>query len=268
MRKAPVNTLRSPRRRGLRVLLLLAALGGCASAPAYLTMGSDELWAAGTRAFDEESWDDAIQTLERFVTTTPGDDRIPEARMDIARSYAGRGEYLTAASEFQRFLQLHPSHGLAPEASLGICKAYAALAPDPQRDQSYTRQAEDACAGTALEFRGLSVAAEADSIRLAMVDRLAESDFEVADFYKNISPNSAIQLYEDVVATYPDTRWAPRALLAMYRAYRSLGWDPEAEETASRLLDRYPDSNPSADLRDEIGAEKAPPPSAASQGGG
>lgn len=245
------------RRARVRILVVIALLGGCASAPAYLTMGSDELWAAGTRAYEDKNWSDAIQMLERFVATSPGDDRVPEARMDVARSYAGRGEYLTAASEFQRFLQLNPSHGLSPAASLGICTAYAALSPNPQRDQTYTRQAEDACAATALEFRGLSVALEADSIRLAMVDRLAESDFEVADFYKDISPNSAIQLYEDVVATYPDSRWAARALLEMYRAYRSLGWGPEAEETASRLLDRYPDSGPAGELRQETGRSTA-----------
>lgn len=260
------NPGRSARIVGLTLILFQLLLGGCASAPAYLTMGSDELWSTGTRAYEEEDWDEAIQILERFISTSPGDARVPEARMDVARSYVGRGEYLTAASEFQRFLQLHPSHGLAPEASLSICEAYAALSPDPQRDQSYTRQAEDACAGTAFEFRGLSVAVQADSVRLAMVDRLAESDFEVADFYRRISPNSAIQLFEDVVATYPETRWAPRALREMYRAYRSLGWDPEAEETAERLFDRYPDSNPAQELREEIGATAGDTP--APTGGG
>ncbi len=242
-------------------LALLGATGGCASTPEYLSMEADQLWTAGIQASDAQDWDGALELLERFVTTGPGDTRAPEARIRIARAYIGRGEYVTASAEFERFLQLHPNHGLAPEASLGICQALAALAPHPQRDQTYTVDAEEACAVTAAEFRGLSVAVSADSIRLSMVDRLAEAAFTRAQFYERVSLyNSAVDYFEEVVSSYPETPWAPRALFGIFRSYRALGWGPEANETASRLLADYPDSDAAAELRAEQQAEGIPSP--------
>ena len=250
------------RARG-RLWLVLALVGAsaCASTPAYLSMQGEELWTSGVAAFDREDWDEAIERLEQFVVVSPGDTRAPEARMRVARAYAGREEYLTAASEFELFLQLHPSHGLAPEASLGICQAYAALAPHPQRDQTYTEDAEEACGVTAFEFRGLSVAVTADSIRLAMVNRLAEAAFQRAEFYERVNLyNSAVDYFEEVIAQYPDTPWAPQALLGVYHCYRELEWLPEAEETAVRLLETYPGSGAAADLAAERDAEGLPAP--------
>lgn len=246
----------------LRTALAAAALVvlGCASTPAYLTMPADELWETGTAAYEDGNWDRTIERLERFVTTSPGDPRVPEARMLVARSYVGRREYLTAASEFERFLQLHPNHGLAPEASLGICEAYGELSPIPQRDQAYTRRAVVACDQTGFEFAGLSVATEADSIGSEMVDKLAEADFQDAQFYADRVPVSAPALFEFVVERYPDTDWAPRALLEMYRIYQGLEWIPEAEETVARLLTEYPDSEPAQALRTELAEQGRDPP--------
>ncbi len=241
------------------VVLLLGFFGACASAPPYAEMDPEELWEAGSRAYGEEDWDGAIQVLERLVNQNPGHPREPEARLHVARAYARRGEYITAASEFQRFLQIYGSHGLAPEASLGACQAYAELAPHPQRDQAYTTQAREACEQTWLEFRGLTVAESADSIRVAMVDLLAQSEYEDASFYQDFSMhNSAIMLFEEVATRYPDTEWAPRALLEIYRSYISLGWGPEAEETSTRLFGEYPDSEPARELGAEISVEENP----------
>ena len=236
----------------LRVLLTGFAYG-CASVPAYLSMEGDELWEGGVRAFDEEDWDDAIRMLERLITQYAGHPQGPDARIYVARAYIGRGEYITGAGEYERFLQVYRNHGLAPEASLGMCEAYAALAPNPQRDQDYTERAEEACGQTWLEFRGLDVAETADSIRAGMVNRLAESDYQEAEFYQRFDMhNSAIMIFEDVVSGYPETDWAPRGLLSIYRSYVSLGWAPEAEEVSARLLGDYPESEPARQLRAEL----------------
>ena len=84
------------------VLALLGWAGACTSVPAYLSMEAEELWSTGIAAYDREDWDEAIERLERFVVVSPTDTRAPEARIRVARAYAGRGEYLTAASEFEQ----------------------------------------------------------------------------------------------------------------------------------------------------------------------
>jgi outer membrane protein assembly factor BamD len=235
------------------VAFVLCLSSGCASSPAFLSMGAEELWDEGVTAYNQEEWGAAIPVLERLVAQNPGHPRSPEARMYIARAYTARAEYVTAASEFERFLQLHRNHGLAPEASLGVCESYAALAPDAQRDQEYTRRAGDVCGETWLEFQGLTVAQAADSIRSVMEDRLAERAFQEAQFYERFVPVSAPAYFELVVLEHGDTNWAPQALLAIYRLYVSFGWEPEAEETSARLLAEYPDSGPAQELRAELG---------------
>jgi outer membrane protein assembly factor BamD len=245
--------------------LIFLLVAGCASSPAYLQMEGDDLWEAGVRAFEDEDWDRAIAIFERFVVVAPGDTRSAEARIYTARSYSGRGEHLTAASEFERILQLYPSHALAPEASLGICRSYAELAPIPARDQSYTRDAVIACDQTAFEFRGLNVATVADSIGEVMIDRLAESDYRVADFYTRFGqPFGAIDYYRDVVDRYPNSRWAPQALFGIYEAYKGLDWGPEADETADQILSRYPESDVAEIVR---GEQAASDPQADDDGG-
>lgn len=233
--------------------LLLAFSWACASVPAYFGMSADELWEAGVQAYSEENWEDVIQMLEQLVTQNPGHPQAPEAQMYIARAFVASEQYITAASEFETFLQLHRNDDLAPEASLGVCQAYAVLAPHPQRDQTYTQRAEEACGQTWLEFRGMTVSETADSIRVEMVNRLAESDYEEGQFYRNFDMhNSAIMIFENVVSRYPETNWAPRSLLGIYRSYVSLEWVPEAEETSARLLSGYPESEPARQLRAEM----------------
>ena len=247
-----------PNTRWVFRLALLGGMWGCASTPDFVPMTAEELWEEGVVAYDAEEWDEAIQVLERFAAQNPGHPRSEEARMRIARAHSGRSEYVTAASEFERFLQLYRNHGLAPEASLGVCESYAALSPDAQRDQEYTRRAEDECGATWLEFRGLTVAETADSIRAVMEDRLAQRAFQEAQFYGRFVPVAAPDYFGLVVSEYGGTAWAPRALLEIYQIYVSFGWEPEAEEASARLLTEYPDSGPAQELSAELGEAGGP----------
>ncbi|MSR23143.1 MAG: outer membrane protein assembly factor BamD [Gemmatimonadetes bacterium] len=217
---------------------------------------ADQLWESGSAAFEAENWDDAILAFERLTSQSPGYSRAPDARMLLARAHEARGEYLSAASEYENFLRIHYNNPMAPDASLGMCKAYAQLSPISQRDQSPTRTALDACARTVLEFQAFAVAQEAEKVRLQMVDKLAMAAFGHADFYRGRGclPCAVNYFDEGVVLEYPTTDWAPRALLAMYHAYQELGWDEEEGETADRLIFNFPESEWAAQLQAEQAA--------------
>ena len=238
-------------------LLALAALlfaGGCASADRYSGLDPDALFQMGQEAYESRDWSGAVTALERHLSQGPGHIRNPEARMMLAAAHVERGEYILGAAEYERFLQLHPNHGSAPEASIGACRAYEALAPIAPRDQTYTRQARDACFETAQQFQGLNVALEAEQIRFRMVERLAEREYAEGRFYQRRGGHdSAILIFEDVVRRYPETQWAPMALLAIHNSYNALGWVEEASEEADRLLRLYPDSDAARELREDQG---------------
>ncbi len=250
--KGPNNAARRIITTVLGLALMMVLASACRSAPPYQGLEADAVFEMAVEAFEDEEWGDARDALEHFLTTYAGHGQAAEARMLLARTYYNRGEYLSAADEFQRFLQLYPSHGLAPEASLGVCRSYVELAPHPQRDQQYTERARDACRTTRNEFEGMNVAEEADELRAKMTNRLAESEYLIGRHYQRRNAHdSAILYFQDLVDFYPESDWAPRGFLALYRSYRAIRWDEEAEEVRDRLLFLYPDSEAAQELRAE-----------------
>jgi outer membrane protein assembly factor BamD len=244
------------RRAPLAVLFLslLALVPACASTPAWAGLDAEGLFGYGVEQFEERDWDEAIRAFDRLITQHPGFARNDEARMYLARAHFRKGQFIIAAADFERFLQRYPNHGLAPEASLGICRSYVELAPISQRDQTFTERAVEACRTTAIEFQGMNVADEARELQNRMVDRLARREYEDGRFYQRRGlHDSAILVFQDLVDYYPQTVWAPRGYLALYRSYRAIGWEEEAEQARARLLANYPESEAARELRAENG---------------
>lgn len=246
LQRAPGDRLRAPPRRALAGLVLalgLVFLPACGSAPPYQGMGADELYSYAQAAFEREEYDDAIGALERLVASFPAFEGIVEARLLLADSFFAKEEYLSAAADYERILQRFGRSPLAPRAALGVCRSYVRLSPIPQRDQRHTEQAAVACGNVAADYRGTPEGERAAELRDRMVGRLAEADYLVAEYYlKREWYDSAIIYLEDLAERYPETRWAPRALMRMVEAYETIGWEEEAEDTRERLLSRYPDS--------------------------
>jgi outer membrane protein assembly factor BamD len=227
-------------------LLAVALLGGCASSSEYQGLPVDELFAAGAREFEAGEWDKSIEVFERLLFADPTYPRTVEARLYLARAYYNKGEYITAVSEFTRIVDRNPGHALAPEASLGICQSFVAQSPNVQRDQTFTVQAWNACQNTVTDFRGTDVAVEAEVLRNQMEVKLAEKIFIAGDFYyRRKLYHSGIIYFNDLLAQYPRSDWAARALLRLYQSYSALDWDTEAEEVRQRLLREFPDSEAS-----------------------
>jgi outer membrane assembly lipoprotein YfiO len=231
---------------------------GCATASSpYEGMGAEEFWNTGVEAFEEEEWAKAIDYFDRMIATNAAHPNAPDARLYKARAYEEQEDFILAIGEYQLFLDVYFSHPRAPEASLGICRSYVQLSPIPQRDQTDTQRARDACGRTASEFQGLTVAVEAEAYRGEMVSRLAEQANQIAEYYRRRGQLlTAVELFERMAATYWDTPWAPTAILARYRIYEELEWNEEAEEEALRLEYNYPESPEASVLREERSASE------------
>lgn len=234
------------------VLFLVLVVGACSQGLSFQGLDTQQVYDRGVEFYEEGDWDDAIASFERVLTTDPGFPLRTEARMYLARSHFGNGEYILAANEYEMVLIRNPGHPGAAEASLGICRSYQALSPIPPRDQEYTRRAETACRQTANEFRGTPEGEQADEIRQQMTDRLAQKWYDEGRFYQRRSlHNSALIVFQDVVDHFPQTRWASRAMLGLYRSYESLGWTDEMNRTVERLLLLYPDSEAALEISRE-----------------
>jgi len=227
-----------------------AAFAGCGSANPYQGMSDEQLFQLARQKYEDHDWDDAIRALDRFFVSFGASDHAPQARMMMADAYFGKGDFLTARSEYQRFIDRFPGDGAAPQAALGMCKSLAGLSPVPERDQGYTNEAITTCRNVVTDYAGTPQSQEAATIANDMRVKLAEKEYLNADFYyRRKLWDSAIKYFEFVVQLYPETEYAPKALLGIYESNKAIGYDDLAEDARSKLLEQYPDSPAASTVR-------------------
>jgi outer membrane protein assembly factor BamD len=224
--------------------LLALALGACASrGPALDGLDEEALFRHGMERLEDRDWSGAISTFERFSLTYPTHARVPEARFRIGQAYVGRGEHVTAAMEFDRLANDYPAGPWADDARYEVCAAYYELSPAPPRDQQYTVTAVDHCRSLVVYYPDSEYVPRAEAMIETLVDKLAEKDFDTAEYYfRRRAYHSANIYYEGVAADFPETQWAPRALLRLHESYSRLGYEQEAEAAKQRLLRDFPSS--------------------------
>lgn len=243
--------------RRMTVLALAALLlAGCSSSNPYQGMSDEEIFAYARQHYEQGDWDRAIQALDRLFAAYGASDLLAEARLLQSHAYYEKGDYLTARSEYERFIDRYPGHQNAAVAALGICRSLVALSPIPQRDQQYTQDALVVCRNVVSDYAGTDQSQEAARLSNEMRVKLAEKEFLNADFYfRRELYDSAIKYYEFVVQLFPETEFAPRALLGIYEANKAIGYDDLAEDARERLLEQYPESPEAGSVRvnDSVG---------------
>ncbi len=223
---------------------VLALVGACGPKQQPLTeLTAEDLWLRGVAAYNEEEWADAIRYFDRYAIVAGADPQVYQARIFVAQAHFNRKEFVTAAAAFSRLAGDLGRTGLADDARFMACRSYEELSPDPELDQEYTRSAISHCQDLIDLFPDSEFREPAEEIVAAMWSKLARKTFETGDWYQGRRAyDSAIIYYDDVVARYPQTRWAPRALARLVEIYGILEWETEEEETRERLLTEYPES--------------------------
>jgi outer membrane protein assembly factor BamD len=243
------------RRSTVLALVALAQLA-CGTSNPYQGMTEEQLFLQGRSRYEAEDYDEAVRALDRFLLAFGSSALVPDARLLLGHSHFGNGDFITARGQYSTFLDRHRGHAESAVAALGICKSLAELSPHPQRDQTYTEDALLNCGNVVQDFGGTPQATEASAIADEMRSKLAQSEYLAADFYfRRRLFDSAITYFEFVVQAYPNTDWAPQALLGIYRANQAIGYDDLAQEARDQLLSQYPDSPAAASVRaDAVGS--------------
>lgn len=250
----------NPRRFAVAAVaaVAVAATAGCGSTTPYRGMEAENLFRLATEKYDEGEYDDAMRALDRLVVSFGTWGRIPEARLLLGHAAYANEDYLTARSEYLRFLDRFPGHEDAPEAAVGVCRCLVALSPHSQRDQGYTEDALTTCRNVVLDYPGTDQAQEAADLANRMRLKLAEKEYDTGMFYfRRDLYDSAIIYFEFVTDLYPETEFAPKALLGIYQANLEIGYSDLAEEARQRLLENYPDSEAAQEIRADNGGGAA-----------
>jgi outer membrane assembly lipoprotein YfiO len=221
--------------------LLISCAGGGVPFPGLTRL---EIYNIGAQAMQDEDWEEASKAFENILLTT-GFEFAPEVRLEFARSKFERKQYIESRAEYQRALDRFPTDTTAPHADLGICRSLRGLSPIPHREQSFTRQALAQCGQVASEYAGTMIGLRASGIAIEMNDKLAEQDYLTGLHYlKRNLIDSAIIYFESVEVGYPESIWAPWALLKKIEAFELIGYKEDVEEARKKILDMYSDSEP------------------------
>ena len=173
----------------------------------YSTFASKAQLMAAYTHYQNDSYEDAVNALNRFIELHPGN-------RDIAYAY-----YLKALSFYERIA-------------------------DVRRDQEMTVKARDALREVVKRFPDSKYARDARLKLDLTADHLAGKEMTVGRYYiENGHHLAAINRFRSVVEDYQTTSHVPEALHRLVEAYMALGIRREAKAAAAVLGHNYPGSD-------------------------
>jgi outer membrane protein assembly factor BamD len=236
-------------------LLSVVLLGGCYQHQKMTSNAEPEpdarqIVAEARAAFRNGNFARALLAYRRMqFELSAGDSLTAEARYFVAECSFQTGDYATAALAFQKVAEEFPTSEFAPLALLRDGDANMRMWRRPDVDAS----AGQTALATYQELLGRYPASDASARARLRIHQLnewfAEKGYKTGMFYiRRRAFDSAIIYFKDIVASYPDTRFVPEALLRMVDTYRAIGYLEEQKETCANLRRYYPQT-PGVDQR-------------------
>lgn len=227
----------------------------CSGARPPETLGPEGIYEWAMERFEEEDYGAAVRGFRTYILQAPLTERADSAQFLTAEAYLRDGQEILAAEEFERLATTRPNSPLADDAQLGSCRAHWAQSPDIALSQAETQEAIEQCQRLTEFFPDSPLRDEATEIIERARSKMAAKHFRTANYYfERQFYESANIYYERALAEGPGPELAPRILAQLYRSYRNVGFDSEAEAVRRRLLDEYAESEPARAVRQEADA--------------
>ena len=225
-------------------MMLLAACHGARVPPPSVAPDSDakQVLADAQATFRDGHFARALVAFRRLqFELGPGDPRTAEARYYAAECSFQMGDLATAALAFQKVAEEFPTSEYAALALLRDGDANRRLWRRPDVDPTAGQTALATYQALIGRYPGTDAAARAQLHIRQLNEWFAEKGYRTGVFYlRRRAYDSAIIYFKDIVASYPDTRLVPDALLRLVDTYRVIGYAEERKETCANLRRYYP----------------------------
>jgi outer membrane protein assembly factor BamD len=154
-----------------------------------------------------------------------------------------RNSYDDAINASERFISLHPGHKDTPYAYyLKAISEYEQIA-NIKRDQSRTVKAVEALEEVARRYPASPYANDAKKKAIVARDHLAGKEMEVGRYYLNRGSYLAgINRFKRVITDYQTSSHTPEALYRLAEGYMALGVVSEAKTATAVLGHNFPNS--------------------------
>ena len=213
--------------------LLVSACGAAAIRP------EADLFREGSLAFEEESYNSAIEDYKVLLEQYPFSEKAEIASLNIAHAYFLTGEFSTAVDAFNDFERLYPVSPLLPFVGYTIGMCYLEQSRPQDRDASPSESALRQFEKLRHQFPA-SLWADLAKYRAGQArESLGEHELFVGDYYRKRKRfDSAVARYQFRIAQYPDTQAAARATerLAATLAAQQLSPQEPAQEEQSHAV--------------------------------
>lgn len=225
---------------------VLAFAAGCSDdeEPVYIERPVEELYNGATDALLQSDFEEAAQLYDEVERQHPYSVWASKAQLMAAYAFYQDNKYDDAINTLDRFIQLHPGNKDIAYAYYLKAISYYEQISDVARDQKMTRDALEALDEVARRFPETQYARDAElKIDLAR-DHLAGKHMEIGRYYLERGEYLAgINRFRKVIEDYQTTTHVPEALHRLVECYLALGVVTEAQATASVLGYNFPGSD-------------------------
>jgi outer membrane protein assembly factor BamD len=235
--------------RGSTVLVFLLVLAliftGCSgrkrkSGPKE---GPQELYEKALSRINRGKFETAKGDFEDVKNYYPEAPEALLAEIKVADCHFFLSEYEEAIAMYEEFRKLHPYHEDIPYILFQIGQSYFKQITTPDRDPNPAKKALSNFQYLVDNYPA-SVFTETAAEKIPVCRQsLAEHEFLVGRYYYRKGKNEgAVERFEAVILTFPDTDIAPKALFFMGKAYLDLSLPEKAKTAFLETTRLYPES--------------------------
>lgn len=207
------------------------------------TQSAEMLYNEANNDLDNKKYRSAINKFQEVERQHPYSKWATKAQMMAAYAAYQEDSYDEAILALNRFVELHPGNEDVDYAYYLKSLAYYEQISDVARDQEMTERALKSFDTLITRFPNSEYTRDAKLKRDLTLDHLAGKEMEIGRYYLNRNQvNAAINRFRTVVKDYQTTTHVPEALHRLVESYLTLGLRTEARRVAAVLGHNYPGS--------------------------
>jgi outer membrane protein assembly factor BamD len=225
--------------------LLSLCLACCSGSRPEVALEPGDKLASADQLAEKGDCRKAVLQYEELLAEFPPPEIAERAKFNRTRCRVELEDWDLAISEFEDFIDTYPYGDLVDDAMYMIGFCYLAQSPRAERDQQNTLRAADELEFMLREYPSSNVREEAMASFMEAKGKLAKKEYLNGKLYIRLEYFRAARIYFDtVINDYGDTEWAAWAMLGKGQSYDREGNRKKAIETYEKILATYPDSEP------------------------
>ncbi len=230
-------------RKFILYLIVVLLLVSCSSKAPKKTENPVDLYVAGVELMKKKKYDDSIKKFNAIREQYPFDPMALVAAVKLGDAYFLKKDYVLSAGTYEDYFKAHPDEENIPYVIFRLGECYEKLSPTVDRDQANTIKGIERITYLRNRYPTSSYAAESVNRLAAFIQKLADRELYVGEFYvRTAQYNAAIMRLESMLKQYPKSKNIDKALFYLYDAHRQLGNQEKADEYLKTLRADYPKS--------------------------